>query len=183
MPGKQQGRSARTIAFCALMAALGTVLMMLGGLIPVLTYCSPLLASLLLIPVAVEAGRGSGWCVWAVTAALSLIIGIDKEAGFFYCFFGFYPLVKPFFDRCRPKALRFTLKTLFFAALVGLMYWLLCSVLGMEEILESFSALMWVNLATLAALVAVLLMFDKVYERMEMMYFLRFRPKLGLNRK
>ena len=165
------------------MAALGTVLMMLGGLIPVLTYCSPLLASLLLIPVAIEAGSGSGWCVWAVTAALSLIIGIDKEAGFFYCFFGFYPLVKPFFDRRSPKAIRFSLKTLFFAAMVGLMYWLLCFVLGMEEVLESFSALLWVNLATLAALVVVLLMFDKVYERMQLMYLVRFRPKLGLDKK
>ena len=177
------GRSARVIAFCALMAALGTVMMMLGGLIPVMTYCSPLLASVLLIAVAFEAGNGSGWCVWAVTALLSLIIGVDKEAGMFYCFFGFYPLVKPYFDRIRPKAVCLVVKAAFFASLVALMYWLLCFVIGMDEVIESFSALMWVNVLTLAALVLVLLMFDMAYERLNMLYLVRLRPKLGINRK
>ena len=63
------------------------------------------------------------------------------------------------------------------------MYWLLCFVIGMDEVIESFSALMWVNVLTLAALVLVLLMFDRAYERLNILYLVRLRPKLGINRK
>ena len=65
------------VAFCSLMAALGVVLMMTGGLIPVMTYCSPLLAGVLLIPVMRECGVRWAWMVWIVTAALSLILSAD----------------------------------------------------------------------------------------------------------
>ena len=74
-------RQSYAIAFCALMAALGAALMTTGGLIPIATYCSPLLAGLLLLPVLVEFGVREAWMVWAVTAALSLILSPDKEAG------------------------------------------------------------------------------------------------------
>ena len=53
----------------------------------------------------------------------------------------------------------------------------------MDEVIESFSALMWVNVLTLTALVLVLLMFDKAYERLNVLYLVRLRPKLGINRK
>ena len=45
MENERQKPKSRPLAFCAMMAALGTMLMLTGGLIPVLTYCSPLLAS------------------------------------------------------------------------------------------------------------------------------------------
>ena len=93
------------VAFCALMAALGTALMTTGGLIPIATYCSPLLAGILLLPVLYEFGRREGWMVWAVTAALSLILSPDKEAGSMYLFLGWYPILKPAFDRIRPRLL------------------------------------------------------------------------------
>ena len=51
MGKKDQKLTSKPIAFCAMMAALGTVIMLTGGLIPVLTYCSPLIVSFLLIPV------------------------------------------------------------------------------------------------------------------------------------
>ena len=59
---------AYTVAFCSLMAALGAVLMLTGGLIPVMTYCSPLMAGVLLIPVLREFGKKWAWLVWLVTA-------------------------------------------------------------------------------------------------------------------
>ena len=74
---------AYTVAFCSLMAALGAVMMLTGGLVPVMTYCSPLLAGVLLIPVLREHGRKWAWLVWIVTAALSMILSADKEAAFF----------------------------------------------------------------------------------------------------
>ena len=91
--------------------------MMAAGLIPVLTYCSPLIASLFLIPILREFGKGRAWMTWAVTAALSAILCADKEAAFFYIFLGFYPILKPSFDKLGKPG--WIAKLLYFAA-VGL---------------------------------------------------------------
>ena len=53
----------RKIAFCAMIAALGSVVMLSGGLIPVFTYCSPLIASILLISVLEEYSAAEAWMV------------------------------------------------------------------------------------------------------------------------
>ena len=56
-----------------MMAALATVIMLLGGVVPVFTYCSPLLASLCLIPVIDRFGKTPALACWAVVSALTLI--------------------------------------------------------------------------------------------------------------
>ena len=126
----------RMVAFCAMMAALSTVIMLTGGLIPVLTYCSPLAASALLIPVLEEYGKGKASMVWIVTAALSILIGVDKEAAFFYLFLGWYPILKPLFDRLPLKGMRMIVKTCVFSAAIGIMYALLCYVLQLWALSE-----------------------------------------------
>ena len=63
MPGKERVQKSRPVAFCAMMAALSVVVMLLGGLVPVFTYCSPLIASILLLPVLDEYGAGKAWMV------------------------------------------------------------------------------------------------------------------------
>ena len=77
-------RQVFALAFCSLMAALGAALMLVGGVIPVMTYCSPLIAGVLLIPVLREYGGRWAWLVWLVTALLSLILSADKEAALLY---------------------------------------------------------------------------------------------------
>ena len=52
-------KGAHAIALCALLAALGVAVMLAAGLVPILTYCAPLVASLFLIPVLREYGKGS----------------------------------------------------------------------------------------------------------------------------
>lgn len=168
----------RPVAFCAMMAALGTVIMLTGGLVPVFTYCSPLIASLLLIPVLTEYGSGRSWAVWFVTTVLSLLIGTDKEAGFFYLFLGWYPIVKPHADAIPGKLPRLAVKAAIFSASVTAMYGLLCFVFRIGEILESFSASKWINAGFLVLLVASMLLYDVVLLRMALVYRYRLLPKL-----
>ena len=170
--------NSRTIAFCAMMAALGTVIMLTGGLIPVFTYCSPLLAAVLLIPVLEEYGAKWAWMVWIVTAGLSMLIGVDKEAAFFYLFLGWYPILKPVFDRIPSGILRFAGKTLVFSASIGAMYALICFVFQIEEITGTFSALMWVNLLFFLILVTVMLLFDRTLIGLHVIYRKRFQRKI-----
>lgn len=168
----------RPVAFCSIMAALGTVMMLTGGLIPVFTYCSPLLASLLLIPVLFEYGSGKAWMVWVVTGALTLIIGIDKEAAFFYIFLAWYPIIKPHLDILKSKVLRFLSKILVFSAAVAAMYGLTCFVFRIDDIVNSFSAVRLINAAFLAALVLVMMLYDYSLAGIAHLYRTRLLTKL-----
>ena len=176
-------RPAFAVAFCALTAALGAAAMLASGLIPVLTYCSPMAAGILLIPVLWEFGRKQAWMTWAVTAALSLLLCADKEAAFFYLFLGYYPILRRSLDRVGPKVPRFLLKLGFFALALGLMYGILIFVLHLDAVLNDLGAVsMAVNLALYAALVAVMLVFDRALEGMTRLYGSRLRPRLRILR-
>ncbi|MDO5445696.1 MAG: hypothetical protein Q4F31_08760 [Eubacteriales bacterium] len=169
----------RPVAFCAMMAALSVVIMLTGGLVPVFTYCSPLISSLLLIPVLFEYGISKAWMVWFVTSVLSLLIGADKEAAFFYIFLGWYPALKPLVDRIPGKALQLIVKTIIFSAAVAAMYGLTCFVFRIGDILNSFSSSKWINIGFLAALVFVMLLYDMVLVRAAFIYRQRLLPVLS----
>lgn len=176
---EREARRSFKIAFCSLMAALGTGLMMTGGLIPVLTYCSPLLAGVLLIPVLREYGARWALLVWAVTAALTLILCADKEAAFFYLFLGCYPVFKGTLDRLKPRALSFFCKLIYIALALGAMYGLISLVfrldVGMEELEElgRFAAL-----AFYALLAVTMLIYDRALRNLALLYEYRLRPRL-----
>ncbi len=176
---EQNRKGSYAVAFCALMAALGTVIMAMGGLIPIATYCSPMLAALLLIPVLSELGAGWAWMTWAVTAALSLMLSVDREAAFLYLFVGCYPILQPRIDAIRSAPLRFAARLLFFAAALGAMYALLLWVLQLDTLTEELgAAARWMALLFFAALVAVMMLFDLALGRLRLVWLYRLRPRL-----
>lgn len=165
----------KAIAFCAISAALGTAVMLLGGVVPVFTYCSPLISSLFLIPAVELYGTAPALLTWIVTSLLSLLIGADKEAAFFYLFFAWYPILKPRLDRIPSAPVRFGLKLLIFSAATAAMYWLTCFILGIAEIVSSFSSSVWLNIAFLAAIVLCMLLFDRALVGLTAMFRARLK--------
>lgn len=176
---KAKKRPAYTVAFCSLMAALGAVLMLTGGLVPVMTYCSPLLSGVLLIPVMREHGIKWAWLVWLVTAALSMILSADKEAAFFYLFLGYYPILKLYLDRVKPKPLALVLKLVFFALAVGAMYALISFVFRLDVGLEELEELgKFAGIIFFVMLVICMLIYDYALRNLAILYEYRLRPRL-----
>ena len=102
-------------AFSGAMAAVGVVLMLFQGLIPVASIALPALAGCLLIPVVVEAGLSWAFGAYGVTAVLSLLLAPDREAALIYLlFFGYYPALYALLGRIRKKVPRYALKLLLF---------------------------------------------------------------------
>ena len=126
---------AKQIAFGGIFAALALVIMNLGSLIPVATYVCPMLCMLILAFVTKMCGDRIGWAWYGAVAILSVLMAPDKEAAAVFVFLGFYPIVKPKFDR-----LRFPLipKLVMFNVLILLMYWLLLRLFGMAQIAAEF---------------------------------------------
>ena len=127
---------AAPVALGGVFAALAVVIMCMGGMIPVATFVCPAACIMLLETVRLNCGPRIGWPWYGAVAILSLLLSADKEAAAVFVFLGYYPLIKPFFDRWR---LGILLKLLFFNAVILSMYWLLMHLFGIAQLLEEFA--------------------------------------------
>ena len=162
----RRGKSTE-IALCGMMTALAVVILYLGGLIPAATFCCPVLASLVLLPVMQRWGRRDAVLVWAASAILGLLLGPDKEAAALYAALGYYPAIRAGLDRKRP-ALRWALKLLLFNGATIALYALLIFVLGLNALVEEYRATGTALLiATLALGNVVFVIYDFLLKRLE----------------
>jgi len=96
--------SAKTMAVCAMTAALSVVLMIIGGVLGLGMYASPMIAGLCLLPVGRICGRKYQWMVWAAVSVLSLLVVPEAEQNLMYiALFGLYPLLYPGFQRLKGR--------------------------------------------------------------------------------
>ncbi|MBE7005594.1 MAG: hypothetical protein E7424_00370 [Ruminococcaceae bacterium] len=166
------------LALAAVLCALAVTVMMLGGLIPAATFCCPMLAGFLTIPILCECGAGMALCAWAAISILSCLLGPDKEAAAIYLFLGWYPVLRPKLEKLR-QPLRFLLKLLIFNCAVFAVYSLLLFVLGLESLRAEFSDMGKIMLlVTLVLGNGIFILFDFVLPRLELLYRCRFRPHL-----
>ena len=151
---------AKSVALGGVMAALAVVIMCMGGIIPLATYVCPMLCAVLLAAVLRLTGRRIGWAWYGAVSLLSLLLGPDKEAAAVFTFIGFYPIVKPAFDRCK---LGLLYKTVLFNVLILLMYGLLIYLMGMEQLAAEFRDMGRImTVVTLILGNAVFFLLDKV---------------------
>ena len=139
------------MALGGVLAALAVALMSLGGLIPIATFLSPMLASLLLLFLLRRLPRGAcvGW--YAVVSILSVLLCPDKESAFVFVFLGYYPICKPGIDKL-PALPRILVKLLLFNGAVAAMYGILIFLFRMEELLQEAKAMRTVILIVLLLL-------------------------------
>ena len=85
----------KKLTLCATLAAMGVVLLLIGGFIEVLDLSMAALASFFCIFAVIEMGRGYPWMVFAVTGILAVVIMPQGLGGWLYLiFFGYYPILK-----------------------------------------------------------------------------------------
>lgn len=176
-------RQSMLVAFCGMMVALSVVLMLTGGLIPIMTYVSPLAAGLLLLPVMVEYGKKYAWTAFAATALIVLILGVDKEAAFFYLFLGYYPVLKWDIDRIKNRSVCILVKlALFSLACVG-MYALMAFVLHMEAVVADFNEMgTLMTVAFFVMMIFCMMIYDRLLAPMTILYVRKLKPKLKMIR-
>lgn len=162
MNEKRKTPAAR-MALGGVLAALAVVIMSLGGLIPILTYVSPMLCALLLQVVLLGCGERVAWAWYGAVAILSALLSADKEVAAAFLFLGYYPIVKPKIDKLH---LRWLWKLLLFNISVGVMYFLLLGLLGLPELSQEFRQTGAVMLAVMLLLGNVtFLLLDRLLNR------------------
>ncbi len=129
---------ASRMALGGVLAALATVLLSLGTLIPVATYTCPMLCMLLLQLVLKTCGSRTGWAWFGAVAILGILLAPDKEAAGVFAAVGYYPMVKVKLDG---KKLGPLWKLLWFNSSILALYWLLLHLFGMAALAEEFREL------------------------------------------
>ncbi len=163
-----------------MLCALSVALMLAGGLIPVATYAAPIFASVLLLPIMIEYGKKTAWTAFAAVSIISLVMGLDKEAAFFYLFLGYYPILKWDIDkRIRRRAPRILVKLAVFTLATVLMYAVLGFLLHMDAVVAEFEEMGIVLLIFFMAMLnACMLVFDRLVFALSILYIKRLRPRL-----
>ena len=154
---------AANIALGGVLAALAVVVMSMGTLIPVATYVCPMICCLILQVILKICGKKIAWGWYGAVSLLSLLMAPDKEAAAVFLALGYYPILKPKFDRKRGKHFW---KLLFFNAVTLLTYWLLLHLFGFAQLAAEFSemgALLTVVMLLLGNVTFFLL--DKLLEK------------------
>lgn len=125
----------KAMALSGLLAALAVVIMCLGGMIPLATYVCPVLCCVLCCVVLNTCGKKFAWVWYVAVSLLSLLLGPDKEAAGIFLVLGYYPIIKPIFDRSR---LAWLWKGLFFQIVILAFYLGLIYLLGLSELAGEF---------------------------------------------
>lgn len=140
---------ASVVALGGVLAALAVVIMSLGGLIPVATYVSPMLCTVLLQIVLRACGARMAWAWYGAVAILSILLSPDKEAAAVFVFLGYYPIVKPKLEK---RHFPWIWKLVLFNASVAALYFLLLQILGMQALQAEFAEMGAILLAVLLIL-------------------------------
>lgn len=170
--------NSKRIALCGVLCALGVVLMMLGGLFPLATFCSPALAALVLIPIMIETDRKMALGAYVAIAALSLLLAPDKESALLFAFLGYYPILKPEIDKIRARWLRITLKLLLFDCAAGTMLLIATYLFGMMQIMAEYREMGRAMIVVFIAIANItMLLYDRLTGIAAVLYVRRLRQK------
>lgn len=171
-------QKSRQMALSGVLAALAVVVLLLGGLIPLATFCCPMLAILILLPVQAECGSRIAGTAWAAVSLLALLMVADRELSMFYVFFGWYPLLKPHIDRRASRMIRVLCKLLFCSVSMAAIYALLIFLFQLDAILAEFQAAsLLLNAATLILANITFLLMDTLIERVQLLWTRKLRNR------
>ncbi|MBE6752413.1 MAG: hypothetical protein E7556_07795 [Ruminococcaceae bacterium] len=107
-------KKTRYTTISGMVSALSVVIMLLTNIMPSMMYVIPIITGAIVFAVDEIIGKKWALGVFFVTSFISFILLTDKEAALNYTlFFGYYPLLKPLYEKL-PKALSWGVKVLTF---------------------------------------------------------------------
>ena len=164
----------RQLTVCAMLTALGVVLLWIGSVLEVAEISMAVIASLLCVIAVIEYGAAAPWLVFAATSALSLLLLPNKGVALTYAvFFGYYPILKEKLER-RPRVLRWVLKeAVFHVALVALLILWKWIFFPTVSVISPMLIFLFILLCEIA-----FVLYDVALTRLISLYLFRIRQRL-----
>ena len=175
---RRSQKRTRRLAICAILSAIGVILLYLGAIIEVLDLSVVVIASLVCILAVLEMGGAWPWMVYGVISILSLVLLPQKSpAAIFLIFGGYYPILKAYYERL-PQLVSWLLKFVNFNAALAAVLFLSKKILMLPDL-----ALLDHPLGIAVTLMVgnvVFLLYDIALTRMITAYLRIYREKLRI---
>ena len=165
---------ARPLALCGLLSALAAALLILGGVLPGMVFCAPILAMGVLLPVLEEWGPKAAGTSYAAVSILALLLPANRETAFVYLFFGWYPILRPKIAALPSRPLRVLARLAVCSAAAVLLYGLALRLMGLTEEIAAW----YVNALLLAAGNVVFLLTDSTLARLTNIWHWKLKKHL-----
>ncbi|MCI8971325.1 MAG: hypothetical protein HFF98_09310 [Oscillibacter sp.] len=167
---------ARALALCGVLTALAAVLLCLGGILPGMVFCAPILAMSVLLPVLEELGPKAAGTTYAAAALSGLLLSPNRETAFVYLFFGWYPILRPKIAALPSRLVRLLARLAVCNAAALLLYGLILRIMGLTE--ELLGAAWYFNAALLAMGNIVFLLTDSTLARLTRVWHWKLKKHL-----
>ncbi len=141
--------SAQSVALGGVLASLGMVIMSMGTLIPAATYVCPMLSMILCAVVLRLCGTRIAWAWYGAVTILGMLLSPDKESASLFAVMGYYPIIRPFFEKHR---FRIAVKILYFNSVVLAVYAAMFYLFGMAQLQAEYKSLGVIGLAVMLIL-------------------------------
>ena len=170
----------KKLTLSALMAALGTALMVLGVYIDVaemldLSLCA--IASLFVVFIYLEIGSYYPWLVWICTSLATALLASGKPIWAEYLLvFGIYPLIKAYIERL-PKWSWLIIKLVYINATVWAIFFISELLIGQNLLFEEGKIIL--SVLTYILINVAFLAYDKFIVVMVRFYIVKIRPRFA----
>ncbi|MCH5192326.1 MAG: hypothetical protein J1F11_00085 [Oscillospiraceae bacterium] len=166
------------VSLGGVIASLCLVMMFLTAVFPILSMTLPLFAGALVAVVAIEISRSWAFVTYAVIVVLAFFVTPDKDAWLFFTFlFGYYPILKSYFEGFKVKLIAVLCKLAVFDAAVAAIFYILMNILGTLDLFEEFGFYNeWLIPALFVFGNLVFVMYDYVLSVLVECYKKWFRP-------
>ena len=165
-------RKTKYITFCALMAALSVVMLLLGALLNIFDLTMVVIASVFLLIARLEIGYKSV-AIYFVTIAISVIIPATFITAIEYAIIAIYPIFKPLLDK-QTAVVKWVCKVVYILLASGGIF--LVSRLLVAE------APLYMDILLAVGCLAIFFVYDILLFRFSMYYGFKLRHKLRLDR-
>lgn len=165
----------KKLTVCAMLSALGVVLLWIGSAIEVVDVSMAVIASLFCVFAVIEYGGSAPWLIFAVTGLLSLILLPQKTPAVLYLlFFGYYPIIKERLEKKR-RMIAWIAKEIVFN---GSLFLLL--ILSRFLLMGSETEPLWMFVAVVVLAEIVFPVYDIALTRLISFYLFRIRSRLRM---
>lgn len=166
------------VALGGVISSLCLLMMFLTAVFPLLAITLPIFSGMLITVVAIETNPKWGLVTFASVAILSFFVTPDKEAAILFAlFFGYYPVLKAYIERKKPKLLQWIVKLVIFNIAIVCIYYIIINVLGTVDFFEEFG---FFNEYLVAGMLVfgdlVFVLYDITLTMIITMYLKWFRP-------
>ena len=165
-------------ALCGLAAALCVTFMFLGGIFYIFAYTVPILLGLVTVMIKKTFGNASAVSVYIAVSILSLMLVPEKETVMMYVLlFGYYPIIKFYLDRVKPKIISLFFKLITFNTAVAIIELICVYVFGIPFFEDGdFSKAMLIIFA--AAMNTIFIIYEYLLKYFVLLYERKIEKRL-----